>query len=243
MDIYGRALLDRQAGRDGPPITIRRDDGHTDTHGAAFYFQPDPMPNEAALLADAREPVLDVGCGAGRSILSLTALGLDAYGVDASPGAVRVCRARGCRHVTEADVMTNDLPDDWPAFATVLLFGNNIGIGGTPEGVVRLLRRLRGWTTAEARVLLTAIDVERTDDPRHLANHARNRAAGRPPGQIEIRLEYNGAIGPWHRWLHPTPEELETFAGAAGWRLGRIVGVGAFYGAVLRATPWDETHG
>ena len=54
-------------------------------------------PLDRALLAVVGElamgPIVDVGCGPGATTAHLVALGLDAYGVDLSPGMVAVARA------------------------------------------------------------------------------------------------------------------------------------------------------
>ncbi len=61
------------------------------------YDRRDLHPAEALMLARHREHfsrrVLDVGCGAGRILRYLVALGADAHGVDISPRMVEHCRA------------------------------------------------------------------------------------------------------------------------------------------------------
>jgi len=56
-------------------------------------------------------PVLDLGAGAGRASLYLQQRGLHVTAIDASPGAVEVCRHRGVADVRLGDV--NDPPSDW----------------------------------------------------------------------------------------------------------------------------------
>jgi hypothetical protein len=59
--------------------------------------------------------------------------------VDASPGAVQVCRRRGVADARPGDV--NDPPAD-QRWACVLLLCGNLGLGGSWEGNRRLLARL-----------------------------------------------------------------------------------------------------
>ena len=89
------------------------------------------------------------------------------------------------------------------------------------------------------RLLVTALDnIARADDPDHLAYHARNRAAGRPRGEITMRFERGGAVGPWVRWFHPEPAELERLAAEAGWAVEAMDAPGGpFYRARLRLIP------
>jgi hypothetical protein len=55
------------------------------------------------------------------------------------------------------------------------------------------------------------------DRPAHLAYHARNRAAGRPPGLARMRIGYRGELGGWQELWMPTPAELTNAAGVAAW--------------------------
>ena len=220
-DVFGLALQDHLDGKTAGTISVRRDDGFVDTHDAGLYFAAEPQAHEASVLKAVAGPVLDIGCGAGRHVLWLQAAGVDVAGLDISPGAVQVCRRRGCQRVAQADIMDPEAPPGAP-FRTALLFGNNIGIGGTAGGTVRMLRRLRAVLEDDGRVLVTSLDVERTSTPAHLAYHARNVERGRPKGQVRIRLEYGGLVGPWIDWLHPTPDELTALANDAGWSVAQM---------------------
>lgn len=235
MDVYGKALLDYQNGLRDRLIAIRRDDGFVDEHGAALYFEPLPFPQEAAALERATGPVLDIGCGAGRHLIWLQDQGFDTLGIDSSKGAVVTCRLRGCQRVILHDIMSDGggLPRD--TFGTALLFGNNIGIGGSPEGIRRLLMNIGQLMQPDGVILLTSLDVTKTDDPTHLAYHQCNRLAGRSVGEIQIRLEYEGHLSDWHKWLHPQPDELRDWAEDAGWRVDEVCEEeGGFYWAALR---------
>ncbi|MEM1065771.1 MAG: class I SAM-dependent methyltransferase [Pseudomonadota bacterium] len=236
MDLFGSALQDYHAGARGQMLTIRRDDGHVDTHDPGIYFAEEPFAHEVELLALAEGPVLDVGCGAGRTLLWLAKQGVEATGIDVSPGAAAVARARGCRDVRGTDVLAADysvVPA--AAFQTIILFGNNVGIGGTIDGAELMLRRLESATKAGGRLLVTGLDIAKTSAPHHLAYHQKNRDRGRPIGEIRMRFEYEGAVGAWVPWFHPEPPDMLTIAKNTGWRLERhMPAVGPFFGAVFR---------
>ncbi|MEX0310701.1 MAG: class I SAM-dependent methyltransferase [Tateyamaria sp.] len=234
MDIFGDALRDRQVGHTGRMLTIRRDDDHVDQHDPGLYFLPEPFAHETELLALAKGPVLDVGCGAGRTVLWLQRKGLNVTGIDMSPGAVAVARARGCRDVILGDVMASGAPLPRSHFETIVVFGNNVGIGGTRDGATTLLRHLARVAAPGGQLLVTGLDVARTDAPHHLAYHQRNVATGRPKGEISMRFEYAGAIGPWTPWYHPEPHELEQIAADSGWRVSQLRPAGGpFFASVL----------
>nr|WP_246405639.1 class I SAM-dependent methyltransferase [Modestobacter versicolor] len=64
------------------------------------------------VLAGAGGPVGDLGCGPGRLTTHLAGLGLDAFGVDLSPGMVEVARQRHPRLRFQVGSLTAlDLPD------------------------------------------------------------------------------------------------------------------------------------
>ncbi|MFL5940253.1 MAG: class I SAM-dependent methyltransferase, partial [Gaiellaceae bacterium] len=93
----------------------------------------------------AKGRVLDAGAGAGRVSLHLQERGHDVVAIDNSPGAIDVCRRRGVR---DARVLAFDAVDEsLGTFDTIVLFGNNFGLFGSPTKAKRLLRRLHRMTS------------------------------------------------------------------------------------------------
>ncbi|MEP1535424.1 MAG: class I SAM-dependent methyltransferase [Paracoccaceae bacterium] len=234
-DIFGVALVDCDAGNIGHTLTIRRDDDHVDSHDPSLYFTKEPFEHEAALLHRAAERVLDVGCGAGRPLLWLKQRGVNVTGIDLSPGAIDVCRRRGCEDVRLVDIMssaTETLKD--AEFQTAVLFGNNVGIVGTLDGARHFFRRLARAMYPDGHLPITGLDIAQTCDPRHLTYHQWNRVLGRPIGEITMRFENQDMIGSWVRWFYPTPDELREIAVETGWSVKELGSTyGPFYSAVL----------
>lgn len=138
-------------------------------------------------------PVLDIGCGPGRLVAALAALGQPALGIDTAPAAISRTRRSGgdalCRSVFAT------LPGEG-RWRTALLLDGNIGIGGDP---VRLLRRVRSLLAPGGLLLVEA---------------ARQEVAER----VEVRLEDGrGARGPAFPWARVGPVALRQRAAAAGW--------------------------
>ncbi|MFR9776589.1 methyltransferase domain-containing protein [Micromonospora sp. MS34] len=93
----------------------------------------------ASVVARCAGPTLDLGCGPGRLTQALTHAGLTTVGVDVSPRAVALTRARG------AVAVQADLFDPLPAegrWRHVVLLDGNIGIGGDPGILLRRCRAL-----------------------------------------------------------------------------------------------------
>ena len=119
-------------------------------------------PEERALLSSVTGPVIDLGCGPGRLVVSLADEGVEVLGIDSSPSAVALARRRGAA-VLQGDVF-GPIPGQG-RWATCLLFDGTIGIGGDPS---RLLRRCWELTGPGGRVI-AEVEVPGTGWRRHTA--------------------------------------------------------------------------
>jgi SAM-dependent methyltransferase len=139
-ELYGRGLRGAEA------LTLRDADGTSGPVPIATWLGP-LTPADHDVLRRAAAPVLDVGCGPGRHVVALARRGVFAAGVDASPIAVEVARARGARVIHASVFAAVPGAGTW---GTALLLDGNIGIGGQP---VRLLRRLRALLRPGGEIL------------------------------------------------------------------------------------------
>lgn len=216
-DAFGAVLL---AYLDGGHHTyiVERDDGYVRAGDASVYFAPPPEwpGDEIRILDHVRDRVLDVGAGAGRHALELAARGHDVVALDTSPGASEACRRQGVRHVFAGSIFELD---DAHGFDTLLLAGHNLALLAGPPAAPAFLARLAELARPGARIVGTNRRATGTDDPDHLAYHARNRAAGRPPGQITMRVRYHLQASPWFDYWFTDPDELAAVAEPEGWRL------------------------
>ncbi|MEU7761395.1 MULTISPECIES: class I SAM-dependent methyltransferase [Micromonospora] len=164
---------------------------------------------EATVVARCAGPTLDLGCGPGRMSVALTRAGLSAVGVDVSPRAVALTRARGAVAV-HADLF-GPLPAEGRWAHTVLLDGN-IGIGGDP---VALLRRCGSLLCSSGTVL----------------------AELEPPGagawQGQAHVETGRHRGTPFRWAWLDPDAMSGVAAAAGLRVGEVFRSGGRWFAEL----------
>ncbi|MEV0321700.1 class I SAM-dependent methyltransferase [Streptomyces sp. NPDC050658] len=78
-------------------------------------------------------PVLDIGCGPGRLVAALTALGHRTLGIDISEAAVAHTRSLGGPALRRS--VFEPLPDEG-RWGTALLIDGNIGIGGDPAALL-----------------------------------------------------------------------------------------------------------
>ncbi len=169
-----------------------------------------PTAAEEALLARARPPVLDVGCGPGRLVAALASRGVPALGVDLVPAAVRAARDRGARAVV-ADVLREvPLEGRW---ATALLLDGAIGIGGDPAA---LLRRMAAVMEPAGEAL---VELD--------APGARSEA-------LRLRVEGADRPGPWFAWARVSAAGVEPVAAAAGLAIAELWSAEARWFARLR---------
>ena len=154
---------------------------------------------ERAVLTSVHGPVIDLGCGPGRLVVSLASRGVPTLGVDSSPSAVALARLRG------APVLERDLFGPLPGegrWATALLFDGNVGIGGDPA---RLLSRCRELTGPRGQVV----------------------AEVQPPGRGWRRLtawfERDGVRSESFAWAEVGADAIAGLACAAGLRLAALL--------------------
>jgi SAM-dependent methyltransferase len=225
MDAFGQMLLD---GAD--PEIVERDDGFIATSMLNYFA---PVRHWAAVerraLRWVRGRVLDVGVGAGRVALELQERGREVVGIDVSPGAVEVARRRGVRDVRL--LALEDVDGSLGRFDTLVMFGNNFGLFGSPAKARRLLPRLRPFVS---RIVAASNAPRASDDPAHLAYQERNRRRGRMSGQLRLRVRYRNLIGPWFEYLIVSPEEMAEIVEGTGWQIRHLVrDEGSYYVAVL----------
>ena len=233
-DAFGRALMDHLV--DGVPghHVLERDDGTVDVMAASIYFGDLDVwtSAERSALDHVGERVLDVGAGAGRISLLLQRRGVDVTALDVSEGAIEVCRRRGVRSTFLGSVADLAATDPEP-FDTFVLFGNNLGLLGSPRGARDLLGVLASVATPGARVVGTMLDPYSTTDPRHLAYHERNKAAGRLAGEVVLRIRYQDVTTPWFDLLWVSEAELRSLLEPLGWVVAKSWSQPPFYSVVL----------
>lgn len=233
QDSFGPAMLDHLEGRPAEEI-VERDDGLIYAGaGPVLYFAPFPRwrSHEKRAMRFVRGRVLDVGCSAGRPSCTSTNRGIDAIGIDSSPGAIEVCRRRGLSKVVVRS--TTEL-DGLGTFDTILLLGSGFGLFGNRNRARRLLRKMHTITSELGRVVATARDPHASTDPADLRYIKRNRERGRMPGQFRIRIRYGTYCSPWWDYLTVSREELVDVVDGRGWEATRFLdGPEGRYAAVL----------
>jgi SAM-dependent methyltransferase len=189
--VIAHALYAEALARDGASLICRDKRGRALRLPLTRWLGPAGAVDER-VLDRAVGPVLDVGCGPGRHVSSLARRGVLALGVDVSPVAVRLARARG------ASAIEGSIFDRLPGAGTwgsALLLDGNIGIGGRPDA---LLRRVAELLAPGGQILL---ELE-------------------PPGAgavtQRLRLEGDGTASEWFAWARVAIDALDGPVAATG---------------------------
>ncbi|MGW9304553.1 class I SAM-dependent methyltransferase [Streptomyces cyaneofuscatus] len=196
-DPYANALRNGRG-----PLFLRRSDGWLLPLEVERWCS-DAGAADLSALHRCEGPVLDIGCGPGRLVAELTALGHRALGIDVSEAAVARTRRIGGSALLRS--VFDPLPGEG-RWGTVLLVDGNIGIGGDPAALLDRAADLLstgGLLIAETSPLDIDERVQvRLDDGR------RAPAEKAVPGPADRPF-------PWARIGTPA---LLGYAGACGWR-------------------------
>jgi len=210
--LYGRLLASAAGGVEPVEARFRIADGRARKLPLHKWLAPVDGADRA-VLAHARPPVLDIGCGPGRHLAALASAGHEGLGLDLSPAAVRIARARGAEAILRSVFADVPRAGTW---GTALLLDGNIGIGGAPEA---LLARARALVAPGGVVLVE------TGPP------------SAPTRHVRVRLETHAAISPWFGWATVGARGIEPLARAAGLEPRPTIEAGGRWFARLEREP------
>ncbi|MGP8298303.1 class I SAM-dependent methyltransferase [Streptomyces inhibens] len=207
-DPYAQALKD---GR-GPLYMRRMDGGVLSSEVDRWCATPDPA--DMSVLRRCKGAVLDIGCGPGRLVTGLRALGHLVLGIDISRAAVARTADTGgaalCRSVFER------LPGEG-LWNTALLMDGNIGIGGDPQA---LLERIGTLVAPDGSLLLVEAATRDVDE------------------RLQVRFDDGrGHLGMPFPWARVGVAALCRKAAATGWQLGEHWAIGGRHFLELRRSP------
>ncbi|MEO7805009.1 MAG: class I SAM-dependent methyltransferase [Actinomycetota bacterium] len=147
---------------------------------------------EPSVMSRVVGPVLDIGCGPGRHVISLARSGIIALGIDSSPFAIAIALSSG------APVLQRSVFDAIPGtgrWGSALLIDGNIGIGGHP---LLLLRRVSNLLNSSGCVF---IEVE---------------GRGVSTKRLHARIEGEGCRSSWFPWATVGIDSIATVSASSG---------------------------
>lgn len=188
-DPYSRAL---RTGRG--PLFLRRADGWLlPLDVERWCAEADAV--DLQVLRRCEGAVLDVGCGPGRLVAALGALGRPVLGIDVSAAAVARTNRLGGQALRRS--VFESLPGEG-RWGTALLIDGNVGIGGEPAA---LLDRMSQLLSADGLLIAETVHGADVDE------------------RVRVRVtDARGAVGSPFPWARIGTPALLRLAERAGWR-------------------------
>lgn len=157
VDVFGQAMLDYLSGNNPQDIRTHSSLDEQDTIPVSYLFRDfkDMPVLEQEALKRCRGEVLDIGCGAGSHSLYLSKKGHSVTSLDASEGAISVCKKRGLNQAVHSEL----LQYRGKRFDTILLLMNGIGIVGNLKNLDAYFKHLKGLLKPNGQILFDSSDI------------------------------------------------------------------------------------
>lgn len=230
-DPIGRAIVDFFEYGKAPDIIVNTNYTENEVLPPAIFFRSEREMSEieTTALNLCYGKVLDVGAGAGCHSLVLQNRGLDVAALEKSEYAVGVMEKRGVKKIIFHDIFTFD-ETGWDS---IILLMNGSGIGGTLDGLGKLLLRLKNQIAPGGQILMDSSDIGylfEEDDGSVWIDLANEKYVG----EMEYRLSYKDESAAFN-WLFVDFETLAALAGKIGLNCEKIT-ENAFYEYLARIT-------
>lgn len=218
-DLFGVILSDQYMTEEKIFYFSERDDDLIEFRSADSYFAPSTnwRKSEKIILERVGEKILDIGCGAGRHSLYLQEMGKSIVALDNSQGALEVCRKRGIIKTKMGSIFELDKLNE--KYDTILLFGANLSLCGSPDNLLNILQTIHEITSDDGNLIFDFRSPIPTDNQIHLQYHNKNIEQGLPVGQLRFRLRYLDLKSDWINFYLPTRDELDELLNITGWEI------------------------
>ncbi|SEM93490.1 Ubiquinone/menaquinone biosynthesis C-methylase UbiE [bacterium A37T11] len=207
-DVFGEALMDHFLQKPPEKLVLHTSyDEDEEMPITEFFRSSDEMDElEDIALALCDGTVLDVGAGAGTHSLLLQEKGVTVTALEISSLACDVMKRRGVKDVNQADIFSYS----GSRYDTLLFLMNGIGLAGSINGFVQLLRHCQILLKPNGQILFDSSDIS------YLYADGLPKPSGYF-GEITYQYEYKGHKGAPFQWLYLDQETLISVAQTEGW--------------------------
>lgn len=141
-----------------PQIHVDSNYTEGETIAPSYFFRNEKeLPKiEKTAIKNCKGRILDIGAAAGCHSLILQKKGYSVTALEKSEDAVEVMRKQGIVKVVHADIFEYNEGQ----FNTILLLMNGSGIGGTIEGLKKLLTHLKSLLLEGGQILIDSSDIK-----------------------------------------------------------------------------------
>ena len=231
-DPFGRAIRDHHRGERDEPLVDRDGEERREHPIEAFYFgEFDPESEADAWRASWLDgPLLDVGAGVGRDALYFQER-FETVAIEVSEHLVATMDERGVRDARHIDMFALREAFDRDRFRPALVFGTQIGLTGSMQGLREFLGDLAHVTTPDGTALLHGYDPDREATEAVLGYRAD------PTPGLAFRVYHTEYAGEYETLLFRlfSPDRLREATVGTGWELADLqYGSERTYTAALR---------
>ncbi len=163
---------------------------------------------ERLALRYAKGSVLDVGAAAGCHSLILQKRKLDVTALEISPLACDVMKQRGVKRILNESIF--DLKGS--PYNTILLLMNGLGMAGSEEGTLKLLKHLKRLLAPKGYIIGDSTDILYNTMNAVKAFDSKQDYYGK----VEFSLKYKGIEADPFKWIYIDPALLAELADKAG---------------------------
>ncbi|UPM41786.1 class I SAM-dependent methyltransferase [Halocatena salina] len=221
-DQFGRAIYDYHRGERAEPL-LQHGGNETREHPIeSFYFEPYDPDSARGVFLDSwlSGPLLDIGAGAGRDSLYFQQQ-FETVAIDVSNYLVETMRERGVTDARTVDMFTLRETFDRDRFESVLVYGTQIGLARSMQGLRRFLGDLAYVTDGGGTVVLHGIDPDRVE-PSELLGYRSDPTPGL--AYRVIQFEYEGQRDEPLLFRLFSPDRLREAVVGTGWRIAELGG-------------------
>ncbi|RRJ28063.1 methyltransferase domain-containing protein [Halocatena pleomorpha] len=222
LDPFGRAIYDHHRGDRGEPL-LQHGGNETRAHPIeSFYFERyDPDSDRGAFLdAWLSGPLLDIGAGVGRDSLYFQQQ-FETVAIEVSDHLTETMRERGVADARTVDMFALEEAFDRDRFGSVLVYGTQIGLTRSMQGLRQFLGALAYVTDHEGTVVLHGIDPDR-GEPSELPGFRSDPTPGL--AYRVLQFEYEGQRGEPLLFRLFSPDRLREAVVGTGWRVTELGG-------------------
>lgn len=211
-DPFGQAILEYNTKGKAPDIQVNSNYTEDESISVSYLFRDEKqMPEiEKVAFKKCKGRILDVGAAAGCHSLILQKKGFNVTALEKSELSAEVMKKKGIIKVITSDIFDYNEKQ----FNTILLLMNGAGIGGTMQGLEKLLIHLKTLLLEDGQILIDSSDIKylfKEEDGSEWIDLANDKYYG--------EMEYEVSYKKWNdkfNWLFIDSENLTKVANLAG---------------------------
>ncbi len=207
-DVQGKALWEFFKNRNNKkPLILHNDYGKPEKMPKEVFFldYEELTDLEIYALSMCRGKILDVGAGAGRHVLPLQKTN-ETAALEISPLCNQIMAERGVKNIIEEDIFTFEAEQKYD---TILMLMNGIGLAGSLDGVITLLKKYKQILAENGQVLFDSSDISYLYRDTFFPQD-------RYFGEVVYQYEYKKERGDEFNWIYIDKKTMTKIASQVG---------------------------